>query len=140
MLDKMTQCTEDILRVVLAKDFEDAMGILVAIGVHKNQDDTYVCRALENQSLLPERAAFLIGICFNNEQLRDADIHEGTEALANPKIESERKGGRRAIEDTSAILLEAEASQSRREIGEIRVFKCFNQNHCEEVLIRNGVG
>ncbi len=41
---------------------------------------------------------------------------------------------------TSAIKPEAETSLLRREIVDKQFFQSYNQNHFQEVLIRNGVG
>jgi hypothetical protein len=65
LLDQRTHCTEAVMRALLATDFEDAMGILVA-GCHRTasttKKDAYVHRILEEQPMVPDGALIVIGI------------------------------------------------------------------------------
>ena len=186
ILDQRTHCTDAVMRAVLAADFEDAMGILVATRVARDDSASrkrnYVHMIQDQQDLVPVDALFVIGIhhhsaiqFISDEQIKmlvetklkekklgsrsssNGRKRKGTEALdvksdgkrprpsdnasTNPPAEGTMPlNAEPSLLDEEDPELKAEKEELRKEVTSQQYAKVHNVSHCDEAVIKGGIG
>ena len=120
ILDQRTHCTDAVMRAVLAADFEDAMGILVATRVARDDSASrkrnYVHMIQDQQDLVPVDALFVIGIHHHSAIQFISD--EQIKMLVETKLEEKKLGSRsssngRKRKGTEALDVKSDGKRPR---------------------------